>query len=433
VAIALPRMARTFHVDWVDMNLSMTVYLITLAVLLPLSNWAAERWGPRPIFATAVGAFTLASLACAISATLSCFLIARVCQGAAAAMMTPVGRVVVLRYTEKSALMNAVALLTWPALVAPAIAPPLGGLIVEHLGWPWIFLINVPIGVVGMIVALRLLPDGQPGPKPGTDWYGFAVWALAVTLIVGGVESARRLTPLGNLMVLGGGGVVAIIAWSRFAASKVPLLDVRLIATYRSFGAAILEGSAFRSAILTNPFLLPLYFQVGLGKGMADTALLIMVGMAGNIGMKPFNSLILRRFGFRRVLWVNGIALGMGFGAFMATGRDTSFEVLVALLLLSGLSRSLQFTTLNTVAFADIDREDVPAASTLLATAQQLNGAMGVAIGALAIQIGAHVHGAGSVGAFHTAFGAIAVMSLIAALSCLRHDRTLGSRLLVAT
>lgn len=429
VAIALPDMARYFRADVVDMNIGIAAYLVALAVLLPLSTWATERWGPRHIFALAVGLFTLASLACAASQTLTAFVIARLFQGAAAAMMTPVARVVVLRHTERNELMNAIALLTWPAMIAPAVAPLLGGLIVQYLSWQWIFLLNVPIGIVGIVAALRLLPRRSPEAASSADWYGLLVWAIAATLVVGGIESAGRLSPPVMLAVLGGGFAAALIGWRHFRARPRPLLDVRLIGRHRSLTVAVIEGSAFRSSILANPFLLPLYFHVGLGKPIAETGLLIMVGMAGNMGMKTFTSPILRRFGFQRVLAINGLLLGISFAVFMLTGHDTSFFVMATLLLLSGLSRSMQFTTLNTLAFADVAPDEMARANTVLSTSMQINGAMGVAIGALALQIGARLHGAATVAAFHFAFGVIALVAVLAGLSCMRLDRALGYRL----
>lgn len=431
VAIALPAMAGHFRAGVVDMNVGMTAYLVSLAVLLPLSNWAAGRWGPRAVFAAAVGLFTLASLACALSPTLPCFVMARVVQGASAAMMTPVGRVVVLMFTRKSEVMKAVALLTWPALIAPAIAPPLGALIVEHLSWQWIFLINLPIGLVGVIAALRLLPRRLPDhPGGGADWFGLALWAIAATLLVGGVESAERVSAATLAALLGGGAVAAVLGWRHFRNTERPLLDIKLIGGHRSLSTAMIEGSAFRTAIMANPFLLPLYFQVGLGKSVAETGLIIMIGMGGNIGMKAVTSFILNRVGFRRVLSLNGLLLGASFAAFAWTDRDTPFAVLAAMLLVSGLLRSLQFTALNTLAFADVAKGEIAPANTLLGTAVQLNGAMGVAVGALAVQIGSRWFGVHSLGAFHAAFATIAVISAVAAISCLRYDRAIGSQIL---
>lgn len=431
VAIALPRMAKYFHADVVDMNVGITAYLVALAVLLPLSNWVSERWGPRRVFASAIGLFTLASLACAASPTLPIFVLSRRVQGAAAAAMTPVGRSVVLRHTERSQLMNAVAILTWPALVAPAIAPPLGGLIVEYLSWHWIFLINVPIGLVGVVAALRLLPQHSPdAAASGPDWPGLVVWAIAATLLVGGIESAERLSPPLMIAILSGGLLAATIGWRHFLRRPHPLLAVRLIGRHRSLRVALVEGSAFRTSILANPFLLPLYFQVGLRKPIAETGLLIMAGMLGNMGWKPFTSPILRRFGFQRVLAINGLLLGAGFASFMLTGPDTSFLVMAILLLLSGITRSQQFTSLNTLAFADVGQGEMGRANTLLSTGIQINGAMGVAIGALALQMGARVDGADSIMAFHFAFAAIALLAAGAGLACLRLDRSLGAGLI---
>ncbi|GGC15645.1 MFS transporter [Novosphingobium endophyticum] len=432
VAIALPAMAGHFRVDAADMHVGITSYLIALAVLLPLSNWAAEQWGPRRVFVTAVGLFTLASIACAASQTLLAFAIARLFQGSAAAMMTPVGRLVVLRHTEKSGLINAVALLTWPALLAPAVAPPLGGLIVEHLSWQWIFFLNLPLGFFGIIAALRVLPPRWPSSgQSRPDWTGLVLWAITAAMLIGGIESAKRTSPPVIVIALSAGLVAALLCWRHFHAWPRPLLDIKLIGRHRSFGAAVREGTVFRASILATPFLLPLYFHVGLGKSISETGLLIMIGMAGNIGIKAVTSPILRRVGFQRILVGNGLLLGAGFAAFMLTGPDTPFVVLAAMLLFNGLSRSMQFTTLNTLAFADVAPDEMPHANTLLSTTLQISGAIGVAVGALALQIGSRFHGEETPAAFHLCFAAIAVMSFAAAISCMRLDTTIGSGLIL--
>ncbi|OCC24497.1 hypothetical protein MB02_07650 [Croceicoccus estronivorus] len=434
VAIALPEMARYFRADVVDMNLGITAYLVALAVVLPISTWASDRWGPRKVFAAAIAGFTLTSLACAASQSMEAFVVARTIQGASAAMMTPVGRVVVLRHTERSGMMNAVALLTWPALIAPAIAPPLGGLIVKYLNWQWIFLVNVPLGLIGVVAALRLLPDSiaaDDGERRSQhDWTGLILWAIAATLLIGGIESAARLSPSVLAFVLACGFGAAFTAWRHFRHHSHPVLDINLVGRHRSFGAVIFEGSAFRAAIMANPFLLPLYFQVGLHKTIGETGLLIMIGMIGNIGMKTVTSPVLRAFGFRRVLLCNGLLLGGSFAALILTDAQTPFAVIAGILIVSGLCRSMQFTTLNTLAFAEIVPSDVPHANTLLTTALQTNGAMGVAIGALALQIGSRFFGDGSEATFHLGFAVIATIAILAALSCLRLDHSIGSALI---
>lgn len=433
VAIAIPTMARHFRTDSVTMNLGMTAYLVALSILLPLSNWAADRWGPRSTFAIAVGLFTISSLACAASDTLSMFVISRLVQGASAAMMTPVGRSVVLANTQRAGMMNAVALLTWPALIAPAIAPPLGGLIIQYLSWQWIFLINLPLGVVGVAAAVRLLPAASHHPvghdRGSVDVFGAIIWALAAAMLVGGVESAPRMSYPILVLVLAAGCLLLAFAWRHFSRTRRPLLDVELVARHQSFAVAIIEGSGFRAAIMGLPFLLPLYLQVGLGLSISTTGILIMIGMSGNIGMKFVTSFVLRRAGFKRVLIINGLILGSGLLAFMGTDRHTSLVTIAFLLVATGLARSMQFTTLNTVAFADVPQRRAGAANTVMSTAIQINGAMGVAIVAMGVQIGSHLFGASSTAAFHVAFGMIAAISIASALSCLRLQERLGSSL----
>lgn len=422
IATALPRMAESFGVTAVQLNVGITAYLVAVGAVIPLSGWLADRLGGRRVFIAAMLLFTLASLGCAASTTLTAFVIARIVQGVAAAMMTPVGRLLVLGNLPKRDLVQTIALLTWPALLAPAIAPPLGGIIVENASWRWIFLINLPLGLIGAIVASRLLTSGQRDRAAQLDGTGFLLWAAVSTGLVVLVGEAARL-PIDVALALSATCiVVTAILVRHLRCAPNALFDLSTL-RMRSLGHAVIGGSLVRMAILANPFLLPLFLQIGLGLSAARSGVLILIGMAGNIAMKFLTTPILARFPYRAILLVNGLLLAAGFAAFAFVGRGTPIEMTIGLLVATGLCRSMHFTALNTLAFADIPPARMTAASTLFSTAQQLNAALGVAAAGLAIEVSALGHGRPvALTDLQSGFLVVALLALGGTLDALRLD-----------
>src|SRR3954447_7906205 len=256
IAPAAPHIGESFGVPAVAVNVAITAYVLSVAVLIPISGWLADRYGARRIFTTAVAVFTVASIGCAAAPSLALLVAARVLMGMGGAMMVPVGRLVVLRTTAKSDLIRAIAYLTWPALVAPVIAPALGGILSTYASWRWIFLINVPLGIVGFVLALRLVPDVRSAERRGLDWRGFVLVAVGTAGLVGGLESIGSTRPHLVPAVVGlGVAAPALGAAVRYLlrASR-PLVDLRIlrIATYR---VTALAGSGYRAAITAIPFL----------------------------------------------------------------------------------------------------------------------------------------------------------------------------------
>lgn len=420
IATALPHMAESFGVAAVQLNIGITAYLVAVGTVIPLSGWLAERLGSRRLFIAAMLLFALASLGCAASPTLATFVAARIVQGIAAAMMTPVGRLLVLGDLPKRDLVHTVALLTWPALLAPAIAPPLGGIIVENASWRWIFLLNLPLGLIGAIAAPRLLPGGSGDGKGRLDGSGFLLWAAAsagLVVLVGEAARLPRDVAIGLAMAC---IVLTVILVRHLRRAPSALFDLTTLRT-RSFGHAVIGGSLVRMAILANPFLLPLFLQIGLGFSAARAGVLILIGMVGNIAMKFLTPQILTRYRYRTILLVNGTLLATGFAAFAFVGRGTSIEVTTALLIATGLCRSMHFTALNTLAFTDIPLSRMTHASTLFSTAQQLNAALGVAVAGLAIEVSALAHGRRvGLADFHFGFLIVALLAFGGTLDALR-------------
>lgn len=424
IANALPQIARSFGVGPVALDIGMTAYLAAVGIFIPISGWACDRFGGRRVFALAIAGFTLASLGCAASGSLWSFVACRVAQGIAAAFMTPVGRILVLRDTPPGQLVRVIALLTWPALLAPAIAPPLGGVIVEYASWRWIFLLNLPIGVIGLALVPRLLTRVQPIDTGRFDGLGLLWWSIAVIALVGAVQATDMVGAGGAALLLGTGIAFGGVAWRHFRRAARPLLDP---ATLRlpSFAHVVMTGSLSRTAILANPFLLPLLLQIGLGMSALRAGLFILIGMTGNIAMKFATTPILRRFDYRPILFVNGLLLGIGLAAFAAVGPETPDAWLLALLVGTGLARSMQFTALNTLAFADVAPTQTSAASTLLGSMQQINAALAVAMSALIMKLSSGLAGEAAIGLadLRLAFLFIGALCVVGAVSALKLRR----------
>ncbi|MFI5411822.1 MFS transporter [Kaistia sp. UC242_56] len=388
IATSLPQMAHSFGVAPVDLNIGMSVYMLTLAIFIPASGWMADRFGARTVFATAVAVFTLASVFCALSESVMGFVLARILQGAGGAMMVPVGRLVVLRNTSKSELMRAIAVLTWPALSAPILGPPLGGFITTYASWHWIFILNVPIGIVALALSFWLIPNQRGDDRQGFDWLGFALTSVACAGLMYGLDLVGQTE---SDWVIGAGilAASALFFWVALRHSSQhphPLPDLYGL-TIQTFAVTIKGGSLFRTAVSAVPFLLPLMFQLGFGLDPFQAGLYVLALFAGNLAMKPLTSLVLRSFGFRNTLIGNGLFfVATLFGCAMLTPA-TPWLVIMLVLFLSGAARSMQFTAIGTMAFVDVPQERMSGANTLFSLVQQITFGLGIALGAIALRL----------------------------------------------
>jgi len=434
IVTAVPQMAASFHVHPLDLNIGISAYLLTLAVLIPASGWLADRFGTRPVFAAAIAIFTGASVLCALCTSLTAFTLARVLQGTGGAMMVPVGRLAVLRYTRKHELIGAIATITWPGLAAPILGPPLGGFITTYASWHWIFLLNVPLGLAAFILAFRLIPPDTPEPALPFDAIGFVLTGAACCSLIYGLELvSREQAPrmLAGLLLLGAalaGAAAAVHARRR----PHPLLDFRALAI-RSYASTIWGGSLFRMTVNAIPFLLPLLFQLGFGLNAFASGLLVLAVFAGNLAMKPMTTPILRRFPFRTTLLVNGSLNGLIILGCALLGPATPVPVIAALLFASGLTRSMQFTALNTLAFADVPEGWMSGANTLFNMVQQMAMAMGIALGAVALRVGGLMLGPSAPGTlplaqFRIAFILVGAIALLEVADLVGLARTAGDR-----
>jgi EmrB/QacA subfamily drug resistance transporter len=416
IATALPQMAASFGAQPVDLNIGLSAYMLTLAVFIPASGWIADRLGAKTVFTTAVAIFTLSSILCGASNSLWPFVEARVLQGIGGAMMVPVGRLIVLRNTEKQHLMAAIAYLTWPGLAAPLLGPPLGGLIATYTSWRWIFLLNVPLGIAAIALALALIPNVRGEERGRFDWLGFVLTGFAAFGLIDSLELiGRDGATLAFLLLAISLACGSAAVWHAVRAAH-PLLDLSpfKVATFR---VAVRGGTVFRSAITALPFLLPLLFQVGFGLSPFLSGLLLLAVFAGNLGMKPGTSFVLSRFGFKTTLMVNSaIGIATIFGCALLSPQ-TPAVLIIALLFVSGLARSMQFTTLSTLAFADLPKTGMSGANTLFSMLQQMASGFGIAIGAIALRLASFTHvGPVTMADFHIAFAVVGLVALTAFL-----------------
>ena len=413
IATSLPAIAADLGLAPVALQLALTAYLLALAMFIPLSGWLADRFGARRIFQAAIGLFLLGSLACALATSLGTLVAARFVQGIGGAMMVPVGRLVLLRSVPKAQLVQALSWLTIPALLGPMLGPPLGGLITTYAHWRWIFVINVPIGLLGIWLAWKHIPLLATAVRP-LDWRGFFWLAPGLGLAMFGFATLGRHlldTPRALTCLVAGLGALALYRahWRRH---EHPLLDLGLL-QLPTFRLALVGGSLFRVGAGAMPFLLPLMLQLGFGLTPLQSGLITFTGAIGALVMKPMAGAILKRHGFRRVLVVNGLAAAAvlcGYGLFRA---DSPTLLIVAMLLASGLLRSLQFTSLNALVYADVDDERMGQASSVASMVQQLSTAIGVTVGSYLLGVSSLATGTPETAVvnFSFAFAAVGVIS----------------------
>jgi EmrB/QacA subfamily drug resistance transporter len=435
ITTAVPDMAQSFGVAPLALNVGVSAYLLTLGVFIPISGWVAQRFGARRVFAAALAIFTLASVLCGMAHSLGEFVWLRVLQGAGGAMMVPVGRLVVLNNTPKDKLISVIATLTWPALVAPVLGPAVGGFITSYASWRWIFYLNLPLGLIALVLAWKLIPDQRAAERQPFDWPGFVLSGTALFLLTWGAEVIGSQHPDWNeasaCLVLGL-LLLAALGWHLQRAAH-PLIDLSSFAI-PTFTITIVGGSLFRMAIGAVPFLLPLMFQLGFGLDAFHSGLLVIAVFAGNLMMKPATTPILRRFGFRTVILVNGLANVGALAACSLLTPATPVWLIAAILFIGGLTRSMQFSALNTIAFADVPQPRMAAANTLFSTAFQVALGLGVALGATGVRLGHWSARQLDIADwpaidYRLAFLLVALVSLLGLVDALRLHRNAGAGL----
>jgi EmrB/QacA subfamily drug resistance transporter len=438
IATALPQMAHSFGVGPNELSIGMTAYMLALAVFIPVSGWIADRFGSRSVYAGAIVVFTLASVLCGLSNGLGEFTAARVLQGIGGAMMVPVGRLIVVRSTEKSRLMQAISTITWPAVAAPVVGPPIGGFITTYASWRWIFLLNVPIACAALLAVLALVRNEREHDAKPLDVMGFLFSGATLALVLYGTELASQQDAnvfVALAYVIAGIGF-GYVAWHHAARREHPLIDYSTLRV-PTYSVTVITGSFTRIGIGAVPYLMPLLFQIGFGMTAFKSGLLLLASALGNLGMKALTTRILERYGFRKVSLVDVALAGIFIIACGLLTPSTPLVIVLLVVFAYGLARSMQFTTLATLAYADIAPAQMNPASTLWNAAAQMTIGMGIAFGAVSLRVAAFLRGEShgnfgahfTLGDFRWAFLFAGILTLLSLLGYVGLSHDAGSKL----
>jgi EmrB/QacA subfamily drug resistance transporter len=388
IATSLPDIARDLAVSPVSLKLALTTYLLGLTTALPISGYLADRYGARLIFRLAIVIFTVASVACGFAESLEWLIVARGLQGIGAALMVPVGRIILLRSVKKSELLDAMAWLTVPALIGPVVGPPIGGFITTTYDWRWIFWLNLPFGIIAFSLASWLMPEVRPLKVRPFDAKGFVLVTCGLVLSVGAMTFAGRgVVPWSVNVIAFAAGIAGLFLYARHArVNPDPILDLRLmrISTFRQ---SLIGGNIFRIVAGASPFLIPLMLQLGFGMTAFQSGMITFASTLGALLMKFSVKSLVHRFGFRNLLIWNGAIVAVAHGAPALFTASTPAFVMIGVLLCAGYARSLQFSSLNAIAYADVEAADLAKANALYTVAQQVFLAIGVAVAALVLDL----------------------------------------------
>jgi EmrB/QacA subfamily drug resistance transporter len=429
IATSLPAIATDIGTEPIALKLALTAYFVSLAIFIPISGWMADRFGARNVFRLAILVFMLGSMACAFSFSLESFVVSRFFQGMGSAMMTPVGRLLLVRSTPRAELVNAMAWLTIPALIGPLTGPLIGGFLTTYLSWHWIFWINIPIGIAGIILSSIFLkvPDAR-NTRP-IDAVGFILAGVSFAGLIFGLSviSLPALPIVYGYLTLAIGLTSGILYLLHARRTRFPLLDPALF-RHHLFRSSIIGGSAFRIGIGAVPFLLPLMLQVGFGLNAFQSGAITFISALGAMMSKFVAERIFARFGFPRVLGLAAVLGGLSVAANGFFTPDTSVPLIMAILLGGGILRSVFFTGVNAIAYGDLDDEEASQGTAITAVFQQLSIAAGVAVAGAILEISTRVRGTDlTLDDFQIAFVIVGVASALAGVAFFRLPPDAGS------
>jgi len=416
---ALPAMAKALHVEPLRLNLAITMYLLASAVFLPISGWLADRFGAKRIFMCAMVGYALSSAACGFANSLTQLVLFRLLQGCAGAMMGPVGRLVLLRTTPKNELVGAMSVVTMPALLGPVVGPVLGGAIVTFVSWRWIFFLNLPIAVAGVGLVRAFVPNVKEQDVLPIDWTGIFLTGFGLAGLIFGFENLGRnvMPPVAVAGLFAGGFACLGLYWAHARRTAHAIIDLSIfkIPTYQ---ASVIGGAFFRLVPGATPFLLAMLLQVGFGMTAFAAGLMTFVSAVGALVMKTTAPPILRAFGFRTVLIVNGVICSLTFAVYALFRIDTPHWLIMIALAIGGFFRSLQFTSLNGMAYADLEQEQMSRGTTTASMAQQFMQSVAIGLAAtllhfLMLHRGEKHLSAATVQPAFAVFAALTLLSLI--------------------
>ena len=430
LATALPDIARSLGETPLRLHLSITVFMLALAAFLPVSGWVTDRFGARSIFCLAIVVFTLSSIACGLAGSLDALLVARAAQGAGGAMMVPVGRLILVRSVAKSELIAAMALMGMPALVGPIMGPVLSGFIITVASWRWIFWINLPIGVLGVVLAMIYIEDVREPSVKAFDWPGFILSGFGLCGTLFGLDALTTHNQVDPISVTA--LVVGLVALALYVlhARRVsnPILDLSLL-SLTTFRVSVTGGSLFRFGVGAVPFLLPLMMQEGFGYTPLQSGLTTFVSAAGSLGMRSVARIVLRRLGFRSVLIWNTLISSLFMALCAVINLDTPQVVIMGIIFFGGVFRSLQFTALNTIGFDEIEPPLMSQATSFSQMMQRLALSLGVGIAAFVLHFVGGETQTLPLHAFHAAFLVIGALSALSVVSFIGLSPNAGAEL----
>lgn len=429
IATSLPAIAADIGAEPISLKLALTAYFVALAIFIPLSGWMADRFGARAVFRLAIGVFMVGSICCAFSFSLETFVASRFLQGMGASMMTPIARLLLLRSTPRNELVAAMAWLTIPALMGPLTGPPVGGFLTTYLSWHWIFWINIPIGIAGIIAITVFLPKVEPRTPRPVDFPGFGLAATAFAGLMFGLSviSLPAIPIAAGYAAVIVGALALWLYWRHTKRTEHPLLDPKVFRN-KLFRSAVIGSSVFRIGVGATPFLLPLMLQLSFGLTPFESGMITFVGAIGAISSKLVAERVFAAGGFPRVL-IGASVVGcvlLGVNGFFTP--DTPYIYIYLVLLVTGLMRSIFFTGVNALSFADISDAEASQATAIVAVTQQLSVAFGVAVAGGVLELSSHFTGGElTLTDFHFAWFAVAGISLLGAVPFLRLPPDAGS------
>lgn len=429
IATSLPAIAKDLNVGPITLKLALTAYMVSLAIFIPISGWMADKFGAKKIFRFAIAIFVVGSICCAVSGSVVEFVVSRFLQGMGGAMMTPVGRLVLLRTTKRTDLVSAMALLTIPGLVGPLTGPPVGGFITTYFSWHWIFLINVPIGIIGIWLATIYLPEIETTNPPPMDIAGFVLSGLAASGVVFGlsVVSLPALPPFVGIASIIIGFVCGALYVRHAKIHPAPILDFKIFrnATFRT---ASISGTVFRISTGAIPFLMPLMLQIGFGLNPFQSGMITFAGAIGAITTKFMARRVFAATGFKGTLLSAGIVGACTTLANSFFTPETPYSLIMICLVTAGFARSFFFTGTNALSYSDIDDRQASQATSMASVLQQISLALGVAFAASILEVSAYFSGRHlELANFHLAFMIVALVSLFATLPLMAMDKGAGS------
>ncbi len=429
IATSIPDIARSLGESPLRLNMAVTSYLLSLAVFIPISGWVADRFGTRTVFCSAIMLFTAGSALCGLSTDLATLVATRVLQGFGGAMMTPVGRLILVRTFPKDDLITAMSYMAMPALVGPALGPVVGGFLTTYVSWRWIFYINIPIGLLGIALALRFIANVRMPAPPRFDIIGFVIAGLGLCCLELAIENLGRHL-VAPQVEAGFFAAAALALWlyGRHARRlDSPVLDLTLL-RLPTFRASVVTGGICRIGLGGIPFLLPLLFQLGFGLDAMQSGLLTFITSLGAMLMKTVAPVLLRTFGFRRLLAANSLAVGAMTAGLALFQADTPHILILGYLLTFGFLRSVQFTNINALGYADLTPQIMSRGTSIASVAQRLSMSFGVAVAASLLSVIVGPDRPIAAADFRWVFLLVALLPLVSTLGFLRLDAQAGTQ-----